>query len=60
MHPGQMADTKTDKEPSIEEILESIRQIISEDDAAAQPAAAAPPAQPAAAAPAPNTTELRR
>jgi cell pole-organizing protein PopZ len=41
-----MADTKTDKEPSIEEILESIRQIISEDDTAKQPAAAAPPPPP--------------
>lgn len=48
-----MADTKTDKEPSIEEILESIRQIISEDEPApAKPAEAAP--QPAAAAPAPT------
>jgi cell pole-organizing protein PopZ len=56
-----MADTKTDKEPSIEEILESIRQIISEDDPAAKPAdaqaAAAPPAPPpsvAVPAPAPK------
>jgi cell pole-organizing protein PopZ len=51
-----MADTKTDKEPSIEEILESIRQIISEDGDAAKPAQAAPAAPapaPAAAAPPP-------
>lgn len=34
-----MAEVKTEQEPSIEEILESIRQIISEDgDAAAKPA----------------------
>lgn len=45
-----MADTK-EQEPSIEEILESIRQIISEDGE--QPAAAAPAPKPAAAAPAP-------
>jgi cell pole-organizing protein PopZ len=50
-----MADVKTDKEPSIEEILESIRQIISEDEPA-KPAEAAKPAPapaPAAAAPPP-------
>lgn len=43
-----MAEPKTDQEPSIEEILESIRQIIS-DDSAPAPAAAAPvaPVQPA-------------
>lgn len=39
-----MADTKTDQEPSIEEILESIRQIISEDGEPAAPAAAVAPA----------------
>lgn len=33
-----MTETKTDKEPSIEEILESIRQIISEDAPAAEKA----------------------
>ncbi len=38
-----MAEPKTEQEPSIEEILESIRQIISEDgEPAAAPAAAAP------------------
>lgn len=54
-----MAEIKTEQEPSIEEILESIRQIISEDgtpvDAAAataKPKPAAPPPAPAAAKPA--------
>jgi len=37
-----MAEVKTDQEPSIEEILESIRQIISEDGEQPQQAAAAP------------------
>ncbi len=45
-----MADVKTEQEPSIEEILESIRQIISEDGAT--PAEASPPA-PKPAAPSP-------
>jgi len=45
-----MADTKTDQEPSIEEILESIRQIISEDGT---PVEAAPAAKPAAPKPVP-------
>ncbi len=47
-----MAEPKTDQEPSIEEILESIRQIISDDAPAAQAAApvAAAPAAPAPAA----------
>lgn len=51
-----MADTKTDQEPSIEEILESIRQIISEDGTpveAAPPKAPAPP-KPATPPPAPQ------
>ena len=42
-----MAETKSEQEPSIEEILESIRQIISEDGDAPAPA-------PVAAAPAPT------
>lgn len=49
-----MADVKTEQEPSIEEILESIRQIISEDGE--QPAATPQPqpqAKPAAVAPPP-------
>jgi hypothetical protein len=48
-----MADVKTDKEPSIEEILESIRQIISEDGDAApkEIEAAAPPLPPVSPAP---------
>jgi cell pole-organizing protein PopZ len=37
-----MADLKSEQEPSIEEILESIRQIISDDTEAAPAAAAAP------------------
>ena len=46
-----MSDTKTQPEPSMEEILASIRRIISEDDAPAADAAAAPePAKPAPAA----------
>ncbi len=45
-----MSDTKTQPEPSMEEILASIRRIISEDDAPAADAAAAP--EPAKAAPA--------
>lgn len=44
-----MADTKTDQEPSIEEILESIRQIISDDaDMPAQTEAAKSAAKPEA------------
>ena len=47
-----MADVKTEQEPSIEEILESIRQIISDDGD--QPAPAPQPqAKPVAAAPPP-------
>lgn len=46
-----MAEAKTEQEPSIEEILESIRQIISDDQPAAAPAAAAPPPKPAAPEP---------
>lgn len=43
-----MAEIKTEQEPSIEEILESIRQIISEDGTPVDPAAAAAkPAKPA-------------
>lgn len=45
-----MAEPKTDQEPSIEEILESIRQIISDDG---EPAAKAAPAVPPAAPPQP-------
>lgn len=48
-----MAEPKTDQEPSIEEILESIRQIISDDapaEAAAKPAAPAPAPAPQPAA----------
>lgn len=48
-----MAEVKTEQEPSIEEILESIRQIISEDDSTEQPAAA-PPKAVAPAAPQPQ------
>lgn len=51
-----MAEPKTDQEPSIEEILESIRQIIS-DDSAPAPAAAAP-AAPVQAAPQPAPVTL--
>jgi cell pole-organizing protein PopZ len=44
-----MAEVKTEQEPSIEEILESIRQIISEDgEADTKPASAAAVAAPAA------------
>lgn len=51
-----MADIKTEQEPSIEEILESIRQIISEDGTPVppenqQPAAAKPAAKPQAQPP---------
>lgn len=43
-----MADSKPEQEPSIEEILASIRQIISDDDGApAQPAVPAPAPEPA-------------
>lgn len=42
-----MPESKAQQEPSIEEILSSIRQIINEDDGAA-PAAAGAPAKPAA------------
>lgn len=49
-----MADVKTEQEPSIEEILESIRQIISEDGDQQQAASPPPPPQkPVAAAPPP-------
>ena len=48
-----MAEAKTDQEPSIEEILESIRQIISDDAAPAAVAAAAPVAPAAMPADAP-------
>jgi cell pole-organizing protein PopZ len=50
------ADVKTEQEPSIEEILEAIRQIISDDNKGdAKPAASAPaPAKPATAAPQPQ------
>ncbi len=41
-----MPDKKPDQEPSIEEILASIRQIISDDDGAAAPAPASPPPAP--------------
>ena len=49
-----MAEAKTEQEPSIEEILESIRQIISDDPPAAAPVAAAPPKPPAPEAPPPK------
>lgn len=48
-----MADVKTEQEPSIEEILESIRQIISDDAPAAEVAAAPAPAAPEPAPPPP-------
>lgn len=49
-----MAEIKTEQEPSIEEILESIRQIISEDGTPVDAAQVAKPAKPAPeAAPAP-------
>tara|TARA_R110001606_G_scaffold10070_5_gene42955 strand:+ start:1160 stop:1795 length:636 start_codon:yes stop_codon:yes gene_type:complete len=52
-----MAEQAADNEPSMEEILSSIRRIINEDDAPdeaeAEPAAAAPEPAPAAAAPEP-------
>lgn len=50
-----MAEPKTDQEPSIEEILESIRQIISDDSAPAPAAAAPATAVPPAPQPAPVT-----
>lgn len=50
-----MAEPKTDQEPSIEEILESIRQIISDDTAPAPAAAATEAPAPAAPQPAPVT-----
>ena len=46
-----MADVKSEQEPSIEEILESIRQIISDDTETPAPAAAAPQPEPAKPAP---------
>lgn len=51
---------KPEEEPSIEEILASIRQIISDDDAEPAPAAAepAPEAKPAAVAPAPESASI--
>jgi uncharacterized protein len=50
-----MAAVKTDQEPSIEEILESIRQIISEDGSEAEtPAKPAPTAAPAKPQPQPQ------
>lgn len=53
-----MADVKTEQEPSIEEILESIRQIISEDaDGQAKPAAATTIVQPQQK-PAPQPTTM--
>ena len=58
-----MAEVKTDQEPSIEEILESIRQIISEDGDTPekQPAAAAPPPPPPPrAAPKPQPTPKKQ
>jgi uncharacterized protein len=48
-----MADTKTQGEPSMEEILASIRRIIAEDGEVAPPAAEGAAAAPAAAEPAP-------
>lgn len=50
-----MAEAKTEQEPSIEEILESIRQIISE-DGDSQPKAAAPEAPKPVEKPAPALT----
>jgi uncharacterized protein len=55
-----MADTKAGQEPSMEEILSSIRRIIAEDDAGPEPAAGGPrPAEghEAAAAPPPPPDE---
>ena len=50
-----MAEIKTEQEPSIEEILESIRQIISEDGTpVAQPPSQAAPPKPAPKAPPPE------
>jgi uncharacterized protein len=50
-----MAESRSDQEPSIEEILASIREIISDDDAQAQKVEAAPaPAPEPAPAPAPE------
>ncbi len=48
-----MAEIKTDQEPSIEEILESIRQIISEDSIACGSGGSRGKAKPAAPQPAP-------
>ena len=48
-----MADNKTDQEPSIEEILESIRQIISEDGTPVETVSIPPPAPPKPVAPPP-------
>lgn len=50
-----MAEVKTEQEPSIEEILESIRQIISEDGETGKPAAVKPVDLTPAAAPALNS-----
>lgn len=49
-----MADTKTEQDPSIEEILESIRQIISDDGEAPAQDAQKPAPAPAAEKPAPE------
>jgi cell pole-organizing protein PopZ len=49
-----MSDAKTQQEPSMEEILASIRRIISEDAEGQKPAAAAEPAAEAAPAPDPE------
>ena len=51
-----MPDSKPDQEPSIEEILASIRQIISDDDDA--PAEAPPPPPPTKAAPPPSKPDV--
>ena len=56
-----MAEVKTEQEPSIEEILESIRQIISDDVGGEAPVAAAPaPAKPAPVAPTPTFAPVER
>jgi len=49
-----MSENSSEQEPSIEEILASIRQIISDDEEEAPAAAAEPAAEPAAAEPAPE------
>lgn len=52
-----MADKKPDQEPSIEEILASIRQIISDDESGESPVVESAPPPPSAAPPPPPPVE---